>query len=299
MKKDLFISHASEDKDDFVRPLAGLLKQYGLDVWYDEFELRLGSSLSRSIDKGISNSNYGLLVLSKAFFGKNWTEYELRGLNSYEIGKGDILLPIWKDVDFQEVRHFSPYLADKLALATDKHSIESIALKIIEVVKPDLFSRIHKRLAMKEAMEKAEVKFLQVEDTENIRPGPIIHPKLNENLISRIRLIRASLWLCYPHSMKHWMSGFQRDLNMEDQIRHWEHLSTCFLELITQPDLLQSHLGKMENIYEDLFSLLLVIGFPKNMRGKELLFKSDFEEKVKEIWENSLPVYDIEEDLPY
>jgi hypothetical protein len=63
-KKDLFISHASEDKDDFVRPLANLLRQYGLEVWYDEFELTVGKSVSRSIDKGISNSKFGLLVLS-------------------------------------------------------------------------------------------------------------------------------------------------------------------------------------------------------------------------------------------
>ena len=69
-KKDLFISHASEDKDEFVRPLANLLSQYGLDVWYDEFELRIGKSLSRSIDNGISNSNFGLIVLSESFFKK-------------------------------------------------------------------------------------------------------------------------------------------------------------------------------------------------------------------------------------
>jgi hypothetical protein len=80
-KKDLFISHASEDKDDFVRPLANLLKQYGLEVWHDEFELSIGKSLSRSIDKGITNSNFGLLVLSKSFFNKNWTEYVLKSLN--------------------------------------------------------------------------------------------------------------------------------------------------------------------------------------------------------------------------
>lgn len=45
--KDLFISHSSEDKDDFVRPLANLLNEYGLKVWYDEFELKIGTSLSR------------------------------------------------------------------------------------------------------------------------------------------------------------------------------------------------------------------------------------------------------------
>jgi hypothetical protein len=48
---DLFISHASEDKEDFVKPLATLLHDIGVNVWYDEFSLKLGDSLSRSIDK--------------------------------------------------------------------------------------------------------------------------------------------------------------------------------------------------------------------------------------------------------
>jgi len=39
---DVFISHASEDKDSFVRPLAVALKQLGTSVWYDELSLKLG-----------------------------------------------------------------------------------------------------------------------------------------------------------------------------------------------------------------------------------------------------------------
>ena len=37
---DVFISHASEDKDEIVRPLAHALQSEGLSVWYDEFELK-------------------------------------------------------------------------------------------------------------------------------------------------------------------------------------------------------------------------------------------------------------------
>ncbi|MGC1633626.1 MAG: toll/interleukin-1 receptor domain-containing protein, partial [Gelidibacter sp.] len=190
-KKDLFISHASEDKDDFVRPLAELLIQYGLDVWYDEFELRIGSSLSRSIDKGIANSNFGLIVLSKSFFSKNWTEYELKSLNSYEIENSDILLPVWKDVTVKEVRDFSPYLADKFALTT-KNSIEDIALKIIETCNPKLFSEIHYKIKLDKILKTAKVEKAMVSE---LKAAPIRHLKLNENLISRIRLIRSSLLL--------------------------------------------------------------------------------------------------------
>ena len=267
-----------------------------MDVWYDEFELRIGRSISRSIDKGISNSNFGLLVLSKSFFSKNWTEYELKSLNSYEISRGDILLPIWKDVEFEEVREFSPYLADKFALTTNKLSIEEIAVQVIEVVNPDLFSQIHQKLMVEEATKDAKT---QTRKISELKRGPIRHPKLNENLISRIRLIRASLWLCHPNSMEYWMNGFQRDLNIESEIRYWEHLSTCFLELLTQHNLTKSHLGKTEDIYKHLFSLLFEIGHSTNKTDKIPLFEADFEEKAKEIWRNSLPIYDIDEKLPF
>lgn len=60
---DAFISHASEDKEDLVRPLAEKLKAAGFSIWYDNFELKVGDSLRRSIDKGLANSKFGIVVL--------------------------------------------------------------------------------------------------------------------------------------------------------------------------------------------------------------------------------------------
>lgn len=57
---DVFISHASEDKEALVRPLANALKAEGLVVWYDEIELRLGDSLRRKIDRGLAKSRVDL-----------------------------------------------------------------------------------------------------------------------------------------------------------------------------------------------------------------------------------------------
>ena len=58
-KWDAFISHASEDKYDFVRPLAEGLRDRGLTVWFDEFELKVGDSLRSSIDRGLRQSRFG------------------------------------------------------------------------------------------------------------------------------------------------------------------------------------------------------------------------------------------------
>lgn len=93
-KYDLFISHASEDKDEIVRPMATILERLSVRVWYDEFSLQLGDSLTASIDKGLRLSRYGLLVLSKAFIGKNWPDYEYRSLLTRQIDGESVILPL-------------------------------------------------------------------------------------------------------------------------------------------------------------------------------------------------------------
>jgi len=67
---DVFISHASEDKNEIVKKLAHELQKAELSVWYDEFELKVGDSLSKSIDIGLSKSRFGIVILSKHFFEK-------------------------------------------------------------------------------------------------------------------------------------------------------------------------------------------------------------------------------------
>ena len=43
-KYDIFISHASEDKADFVRPLAAELNKRGLRVWYANLHYHLATA---------------------------------------------------------------------------------------------------------------------------------------------------------------------------------------------------------------------------------------------------------------
>ena len=123
---DFFISHASEDKDDIVRSLAGSLKENGFSVWYDEFELKIGDSLRKKIDAGLINSRYGIVIISPSFVKKNWTEYELNGMVAREMNGHKVILPIWHKISKDEVLKFSPTLADKMALNTSIHSTVDI-----------------------------------------------------------------------------------------------------------------------------------------------------------------------------
>ncbi len=117
---DIFICHASEDKEDFVRPLAEALRESPLKVWYDEFSLTLGDSLRRSIDRGLKESRFGVFVLSPSFFEKQWPQLELDGLAQREIGGEKAILPIWHNVNRENVMRYSPILADRVAIETNR-----------------------------------------------------------------------------------------------------------------------------------------------------------------------------------
>jgi len=132
---DVFISHASEDKDDVVRPLALALRARGLSVWYDEFELKIGDSLRRKIDLGLAKSNFGIVVISRDFIKKGWTNYELDGLITRSISGEQQLLPIWHNITKKEVIEYSPSLADKVARNTAVNTVEEIAGEIAEVIR--------------------------------------------------------------------------------------------------------------------------------------------------------------------
>jgi Domain of unknown function (DUF1883)/TIR domain len=133
---DVFISHAAEDKEALVRPLALALQERGVRVWYDEFELRLGDSLRRKIDAGLAQSRFGVVVLSPAFFAKNWPQYELDGLVTREMTGEQVILPVWHRLSKNEVIAWSPSLADKIARNTADFTVEEIADEIADVVQP-------------------------------------------------------------------------------------------------------------------------------------------------------------------
>jgi hypothetical protein len=132
MKWDVFISHASEDNEEVARPLASLLTRAGLKVWLDENELKLGDSLRGKIDQGLAESRYGVVILSQAFFSKDWPQRELNGLANLESPNRKVILPIWHKIDHQFIAGYSPLLADKLAINTNKGLVQ-VANEILRV----------------------------------------------------------------------------------------------------------------------------------------------------------------------
>ena len=131
---DAFICHATEDKDDFVGPLAAALVEKGLRVWYDEFELRIGDSLREKIDAGLASSRFGVVVISPSFFQKNWTQYELEGLTARQMSGEKVILPVWHRITREEILKRCPSLTNIVASNSSTHTIEEIADEIAVTV---------------------------------------------------------------------------------------------------------------------------------------------------------------------
>ncbi len=131
---DIFLSHATEDKDDVARPLALFLQERGLRVWYDEFELKIGDNLVAKLNAGINESRFGVLVLSNSFFGKKWTRYELDSLEYLAVMEDRVLFPIWHGIMEKELRSQRPSLANLLAWSTASNTIEEIAAEIYNTI---------------------------------------------------------------------------------------------------------------------------------------------------------------------
>jgi hypothetical protein len=134
MEWDVFISHAWEDKESFARPLAKALEAKGVRVWFDEFTLTVGDRLRRSIDYGLANSRYGIVVLSPHFFAKEWPQKELDGLVERESGGEKVILPVWHNITAEQVRKCSLILADRIGVSTGR-GLEQVVAELLQAMR--------------------------------------------------------------------------------------------------------------------------------------------------------------------
>ena len=135
---DVSVSYASEDKVAFVEPLVKELQTYGLRVWFDAFSLKIGDSLRESIDRGLANSKFGIVVLSRSFFAKNWPTRELSALFARQVMGKEIILPVWHDISQEELLTCSPLIADVFACKSSD-GISAVARALVGVIRPEAF----------------------------------------------------------------------------------------------------------------------------------------------------------------
>ena len=126
---DVFVSHAWEDKADFVDELVDEMRKVDLKVWYDTNKLKWGDSMREKIDNGLRKSKYGIVVLSPNYIAENkyWTKAELNGLFQMETINGKTILPIWHNLTKKQVTEYSPIIADRKAMTTADYTASEMA----------------------------------------------------------------------------------------------------------------------------------------------------------------------------
>lgn len=129
----VFISHASEDHN-FVLQLAEKLKKDNIDVWVDDWELKVGDSIVQSINEGLEKSSFLVVVLSEYSIKSNWVLRELNSTLMRQLGKDHIvILPVLLELEFNEV---PPLLRDIYSVKFERNFIiDSQYQKLIEPIR--------------------------------------------------------------------------------------------------------------------------------------------------------------------
>jgi hypothetical protein len=226
---DVFICHATEDKDNFVRPLADILRREGVKVWYDEFEIQLGDSIVRKIERGLANSNSGVVVLSRHSLQKKWAQHEANAIRQLHLADRIRLIPIFWDVSMNEIRELSPGLLDLKGIDANEKTVAECAFLIIRSLRPDILSRIHIQYADRKLREAGESILV---NSAEIRSGPKLREKLPEVDIIRISVLHACFLEIFNDALADWIESFCHDLYYEREIRVWERMATCYLRCV-------------------------------------------------------------------
>jgi hypothetical protein len=270
---DAFISHASEDKDTIVRQLADNLGKLQVKIWYDEFSLKVGDSLSKSIDEGLLKSRFGIIVISKKFLEKRWPDYEYRSLLSKEENGKKIILPIWHGITKEAVKEFSLYLSDKVALDSSKMSINKLSLTLIEVIRPDIYQALKAHYLFKELLKNAETKKIRLGDLKK-QEKP--QSKLSKQLEIRVRIIFHGIGQALKYSIEDTIYNFELDFRPDIEIQIWERMNLCYLEFINK--------YKVENIDIKNSVAQLLIGFSIGKLIKPINLSEDKQVELSELW---------------
>lgn len=276
-KYDIFISHASEDKDAIVRPLATILERLSVRVWYDEFSLQLGDSLTASIDKGLQESRYGLVVLSKAFLSKKWPEYEYRSLMTREIDGERVILPLWYDVTQDDIKNFSLYLADIKALPISRANLGKIVPAILKVVRPDIYQERRMQGVLRKAVAEGTHQMAKMSE---IKRATTKQSKLTKQQLIRSKAVYYGIGRHLKSNFDDYVDQYELDVVPERELQSWEIMNACYLEM------LERHADATVRDREDYFKVLVALSVGwSEIAGVQL--SDEAIEELEALWEEN------------
>lgn len=135
-RRDVFLCHAWGDREGAAAELHDLLDSYGVDVWFSEKDVALGTSLIRAIDKGLRASRIGVVLMTphmlESLANEGVAEQELSALLATER-----VIPVAHGITYEQLRSESPLLGARAGLTSDGVSLVDVAVKIANAVRPE------------------------------------------------------------------------------------------------------------------------------------------------------------------
>ncbi len=90
----VFLCHSSVDKD-FARTLAEDLKENAIQVWFDEYEIKVGHSITQRINEALKENDFLAIILTPDAVCSEWVQRELSyGMVRELETKRVVILPI-------------------------------------------------------------------------------------------------------------------------------------------------------------------------------------------------------------
>jgi hypothetical protein len=103
---DVFINFRGEDtRKNFVSHLNAALSNAGINTFLDDEKLRRGMELGPELLGAIEGSRISIVVFSKTYTSSRWCLKELVQIMECRINHGQIVVPIFYNVDPSDLRH--------------------------------------------------------------------------------------------------------------------------------------------------------------------------------------------------
>jgi hypothetical protein len=189
----LFISYSSRDRD-FVSTLAAELKSFGVEVWWDKWEMKVGDSINKKIQEGISSSGWLAIILSPNSVKSPWVERELNSALTRELESKEVfVLPIL----YQECE-IPLFLKEKIYADFRGSFHDGIATLLARVV-PPIDPAICARL-LSEDVDEIRAAFFHVSSVRRTEYVAWLVSKLDSKVSEERRSAMMSLYvLRYEH----------------------------------------------------------------------------------------------------
>lgn len=128
-KYDAFLSFRGEDtRDRFTGHLENALLRKGIYHFKDDKGLKKGEEIHPALVKAIEESRFSLVVFSRNYAASIWCLNELVKIIECKQSRGQIIKPIFYDVEPSQVRNQNGFYGDALSKQEQefKHNMEKV-----------------------------------------------------------------------------------------------------------------------------------------------------------------------------